>query len=82
MPDDEPSRAFAQDGVGRAVEYAQALSCRRIHCMAGLRPMMRPLSERPESWARNARFSSFNRVCSMERSIVTRSLSKSSGLVR
>lgn len=27
-----------QDGVGKAVEYARALSCRRVHCMAGLRP--------------------------------------------
>lgn len=27
-----------QDGVGRSLEYAEALSCRRLHCMAGLRP--------------------------------------------
>ncbi len=27
-----------QDGIGEAVEYAAALGCTRIHCMAGLRP--------------------------------------------
>ena len=27
-----------QDGVGRAIEYATALNCPRLNCMAGLRP--------------------------------------------
>src|SRR5512142_3293220 len=27
-----------QDGVGCAIAYATALGCRRLHCMAGLRP--------------------------------------------
>jgi hydroxypyruvate isomerase len=27
-----------QDGVGKAIEYAKALSCRTVHCMAGLAP--------------------------------------------
>jgi hydroxypyruvate isomerase len=27
-----------RDGLGRAVEYARALRCDRVHCMAGLRP--------------------------------------------
>ncbi|WP_242395339.1 hydroxypyruvate isomerase [Anaeromyxobacter oryzisoli] len=35
---DPRRRAEFHDGVGTAIEYAQALSCRRIHCMAGLRP--------------------------------------------
>ena len=35
---DPRRRAEFQDGVGKAVEYARALSCRRIHGMAGLRP--------------------------------------------
>ncbi len=35
---DPRRRTELQDGVGRALEYAEALSCRRIHCMAGLRP--------------------------------------------
>lgn len=35
---DPRRRGEFQDGVGRALEYAPALSCRRVHCMAGLRP--------------------------------------------
>jgi hydroxypyruvate isomerase len=35
---DPRRRAEFQDGVGKAIDYAQALSCRRIHGMAGLRP--------------------------------------------
>jgi len=27
-----------QDGVGKAIDYARALGCKQIHCMAGLRP--------------------------------------------
>jgi hydroxypyruvate isomerase len=27
-----------QDGVGRSIDYARALACTRLHCMAGLRP--------------------------------------------
>jgi hydroxypyruvate isomerase len=27
-----------QEGVGKALEYAQALGCRQMHCMAGLKP--------------------------------------------
>jgi len=27
-----------QDGVGRAIEYAQALGCRQLNCLAGLAP--------------------------------------------
>ena len=35
---DPRRRGEFQDGVGAAIEYARALSCRRVHCMAGLRP--------------------------------------------
>lgn len=35
---DPRRRGEFQDGVGTSVEYARALSCTRIHCMAGLRP--------------------------------------------
>jgi hydroxypyruvate isomerase len=35
---DPRRRAEFQDGVGKALAYAQALSCRRVHAMAGLRP--------------------------------------------
>jgi hydroxypyruvate isomerase len=31
-------RGEFQDGVGRAIEYAQALGCRRINCLAGTAP--------------------------------------------
>ena len=27
-----------QDGVGKALDYAKALNCRQLHCMAGLKP--------------------------------------------
>src|SRR4249920_573771 len=27
-----------QEGVGKAIEYALALGCKQIHCMAGLKP--------------------------------------------
>src|SRR5215475_9255179 len=27
-----------QEGIGKAIEYALALGCRQIHCMAGLKP--------------------------------------------
>ncbi len=27
-----------QDGVGRAIEYAQALSCKQVNCLAGIAP--------------------------------------------
>lgn len=35
---DAARRGEFQDGIGRALEYARALSCSRVHCMAGLRP--------------------------------------------
>ena len=35
---DPARRTEFQDGVGAAIEYAEILSCRRIHGMAGLRP--------------------------------------------
>jgi hydroxypyruvate isomerase len=35
---DPRRRSEFQDGVGEALEYARALSCRRVHAMAGLRP--------------------------------------------
>ncbi len=34
-----PDRAGEfQDGVGRAIDYAKALDCRQINCLAGIRP--------------------------------------------
>jgi hydroxypyruvate isomerase len=35
----DPARsAEFQDGVGKALDYAKALNCRQLHCMAGLKP--------------------------------------------
>lgn len=35
----DPARiAEFREGVGQAIEYALALGCRQVHCMAGLRP--------------------------------------------
>jgi hydroxypyruvate isomerase len=35
----DPARAGEfQDGVGKAIDYAVALGCPRMHCMAGLKP--------------------------------------------
>ena len=75
VPDSPLISTVASDGA----TWATVSSSRS---MAGLRPTMRLRSKRPASSARSARFSAFSRVCSMERSSVTRSLSKSSGLVR
>jgi len=35
----EPARTGEfQDGVGKALDYARALNCKQLHCMAGLKP--------------------------------------------
>ena len=35
----DPARAGEfREGIGKAIEYALALGCRQIHCMAGLKP--------------------------------------------
>jgi hydroxypyruvate isomerase len=35
----DPARtAEFQDGVGKALDYATALNCKQLHCMAGLKP--------------------------------------------
>jgi hydroxypyruvate isomerase len=35
----DPARTIEfQEGVGKAIDYALALGCKQIHCMAGLRP--------------------------------------------
>jgi len=35
----DPARSGEfQDGVGKAIDYALALDCKQLHCMAGLRP--------------------------------------------
>ena len=45
-----------EDGVGAAVEWAQALSCKRIHAMAGIRPKGVSEDDLREAWVANVRF--------------------------
>jgi hydroxypyruvate isomerase len=52
-----PARlAEFQEGVGRAVEYAQALGCPRLNCLAGLRPAGVADVRALETRAENLRF--------------------------
>ncbi len=53
----DPNRvAEFQDGVGRAIDYARALGCQRLHCMAGLRPTSAGESAIRETYVANLRF--------------------------
>ncbi len=52
---DPARRGEFQDGVGAAVRYARALGCRRIHCMAGLRPAGVDEDRLRETWVANVR---------------------------
>ncbi|HZP92965.1 MAG TPA: 2-oxo-tetronate isomerase [Burkholderiales bacterium] len=45
-----------QDGVGKALEYAQALGCRRLHCMAGLKPRGVSEEKMRDAYIANLRF--------------------------
>lgn len=52
-----PDRAGEfQDGVGRALEYAKALDCRRLNCLAGIAPAGVPDELVRETLAENLRF--------------------------
>lgn len=45
-----------QDGVGQAIDYARALNCRRVHCMAGLRPRTTSEATMRETYVANLKF--------------------------
>jgi len=45
-----------QDGVGKAIAYAKALNCPRIHCMAGLAPDGADPAELRATYVENIRF--------------------------
>jgi hydroxypyruvate isomerase len=45
-----------EDGVGRAIEYARALGCRRINCLAGIAPAGAERAELLSVMERNLRF--------------------------
>jgi hydroxypyruvate isomerase len=53
---DPARRGEFQDGVGQAIAYARALSCLRIHCMAGLRPRDADDDLVRETYVSNLRF--------------------------
>lgn len=45
-----------QDGVGRAVDYARALGCPRVNCLAGIAPEGADRERLTETFAANLRF--------------------------
>jgi len=45
-----------QDGVGKAIEYAQALGCKQVNCLAGIRPSQVDPGLARETYIRNLQF--------------------------
>ena len=45
-----------QDGVGRAIEYAQALRCQQLNCLAGIAPAGVPAETVHQTFVDNLRF--------------------------
>ncbi len=45
-----------RDGVGRAVDYARALGCRQLNCLAGLKPPHVSVLQAQETLVANLRF--------------------------
>jgi hydroxypyruvate isomerase len=45
-----------RDGVGEAIEYATALDCRQVNCLAGITPRSHPVEEVRETLVENLRF--------------------------
>ena len=53
----DPARVSQfQDNVGKAVEYARALECRMLHCMAGLKPRGVSEEKMRETYIANLQF--------------------------
>jgi len=53
----DPARVSAfQEGMGQAIDYARALSCKQIHCMAGLRPRGASEEKMRETYIANLQF--------------------------
>ena len=53
----DPSRVGEfQDGVGRAIEYAQALGCKQVNCLAGKTPAGADAGRMRETFIENLRF--------------------------
>ena len=52
-----PGRAKEfQDGVGKAIEYATALGCRQLNCLAGIRPPQVDPNDARETFIKNLQF--------------------------
>jgi hydroxypyruvate isomerase len=49
-------KAEFQDGVGRAVDYAEALGCTRLNCLAGIAPQGVPRDKAVETLVDNLKF--------------------------
>jgi hydroxypyruvate isomerase len=45
-----------RDGVGRAIEYARALGCKRVNCLSGIAPPRMPESTLRETFVSNLRY--------------------------
>src|ERR1700756_1896395 len=45
-----------QDGVGKAIEYAEALGCRQVNCLAGIAPANADRERVRETFVSNLRF--------------------------
>ena len=45
-----------QDGVGKAIEYAQALGCKQVNCLAGIRPSQLDPSVARETYIKNLQY--------------------------
>lgn len=45
-----------QDGVGRAIEYARALGCKQVNCLAGIPPKDAPADKVRETFVGNLKF--------------------------
>src|SRR4029453_15201336 len=45
-----------QDGVGKAIEYAQALGCKKVNCLAGIAPQDVAAKKVLDTFAPNLRF--------------------------
>jgi hydroxypyruvate isomerase len=45
-----------QDGVGKAIEYANALGCKQVNCLAGLAPKGVPIEKAHATFVSNVKF--------------------------
>jgi len=45
-----------QDGVGRAIDYAAALSCKQVNCLAGIAPQGVDVAKVRETFVANLKF--------------------------